>query len=454
MEFKISYSLKLILIGLLALVLRVVIGDIIKPVSHYSGMSGVYLQYAVNLVDYGVYSKDVAPDLKPDSLRMPLYPFFLAGLLKVVGHRFWEVSIIVSHYFLGALCCVLLAMIGKRLSNETIGLLAGLLSVFYTDYTYISITVLREILSLFMLLVCVYSLIRFLDEKRSFWGLVMACCFGLGVLVRPETILVGICLLTFYFDRLKNLFFAKKKLGILIIFLCILPLSLWTLRNGKVHGHIMPFSSDGAWSLFMGQVYPPDQAYSVADPQAMRMIREASTEWEWTSEMKQRSFEAVIRYPLRNLGWAVVKVQQTFSEFVQKRSPSLLYPIIWGLIVMVLLRPYSVLVAFVTGGAVFLLYLFSTDWRFATSITLFHVRYSDVFLTGVVGLAIYIVRNERYWKIFAACIITLVTSSMIFIAHFRARVVLVDWIFIFGSAYAWVTLLDFMKKNPLKSFRA
>src|SRR5262249_50964586 len=114
----------------------------------------------------------------------------------------------------------------------------------------------------------------------------------------------------------------------LVLLLALGPWALWIARNISVHRHFIPFSTDGAWVFFMGQVYHPDEAYTVGDPEAMRRVTETPVEYDWYKQMNQEGWAAVRAHPLRSVYWGLMKIRQTFHEFAAG-GLGWLYPVFW-----------------------------------------------------------------------------------------------------------------------------
>ncbi len=108
---KISIS-NLLILALAALLMRVIVGEVLRPVSHYDGTTGDYLHAAENIAEHGVLSRSDGVNPKPDSMRPPLYPMFLAALRILSGPTQWENWILSAQYLIGSLICVLIALLG------------------------------------------------------------------------------------------------------------------------------------------------------------------------------------------------------------------------------------------------------------------------------------------------------------------------------------------------------
>ncbi len=438
---KDRFIFSLIVIGLVALVMRITIGEALKPIPHHGGMTHTYFTYADNLIHHGVYSRDPGPHPKPDSLRMPLYSLFLAGIELLSGPDEWENWVTAIQYLLGAFTCVLIAMFGTEMGGTRVGTIAGIIAAFYVDYYYIAIVYLRETLSLFMLLLFLYCYLKLLKQERIGWAYGAAFFYGLGILIRPETLLIGFLLTVFFLREHVKIFKPRLAAFALVLVLALTPWSLWIVRNWNVHKHFLPFSTDGAWGLYMGQVFHPDEAYTVADPAAMRMIDATPVEWDWNQQMNTAARTAFREHPTRNIYWAWIKLQQTYQEFTNNGT-GLFFPCIWLALFIATFRKHPNRVLGITlGVAAFFLHLMYGDWNARTPISLLQTKFRDTALIGAIGFVVLIFQSkDGLWKILAASLLTQVFSVVVYIAHLRSRLVLSDWILIIGVAYALVDL--------------
>jgi hypothetical protein len=310
------------------------------------------------------------------------------------------------------------------MTNFVSGLLSGLIATFYLEYYYLSIIFLRETLAIFLLMVFLCCFVEFIKTERPLWGKGAALTFGIGILSRPESALLGILLVLFYLPAVKKLFQSKLHHIALILFLALGPWMIWAGRNAIVHKHFMPFSTDGAWGFYMGQVYHPEEAYTVADPAAMKMIDETPVEYDWYQRMNREALSAMLAHPIRNSYWIPLFVWRNHR-----------YKYAAGLL----------------GTVAALVHLKLGAWTRGDILSLLHIRYSDIVIPGIAGILLMMLQNKNsLWKILAANFLTLILTVILYIAHLRSRLVLCDWILIIGAAHALVELTRWLKMKTEK----
>lgn len=133
---------------------------------------------------YTLWAKDInSGDILGSKVFMkwPLYAYFLAVLLKISGNN--STSVIFFQFILGALNCILVYLIAKRIFNRKVGIIAALLCVFYGLFIFYDSLFLYTTLSLFLNFLFFLALL-YLKEYPGKKGL-----FSLGILL-------GICALT------------------------------------------------------------------------------------------------------------------------------------------------------------------------------------------------------------------------------------------------------------------
>jgi len=453
---KKTFIYYLVLIGVAGLLMRILIGEVFRPVPHYGAMTSDYFNYASNMIAHRTYSYVRSDHPTPDSLRVPLYPMYLAGIRLLSGFEQWENWVAASQYLMGALICVLIVLLGTQISNARVGLLAGTMAIFYLDLIYMSVAFLRETLCIFLFLSALSAFVFFLKGGGRRWFLVSSALFGIGVLGRPETALVGPLLIILFWTRLKERLRKDFALAGTAILLAILPLLLWNVRNYRVHGHPVLFSTDSAWSFYDGQVWSPDETYTLGDFNQGRIRRETNSEYEWYARLNHEAFAAIIQHPLRNARWAWIKINITFQEFSAHES-GLLFPIVFSVLVWAGLKRTKFRRWATLGGAgLGALYLSVAKWPRHAPIYLFHTAYSQVILLASIGFPLFIFKGKnQFWKILAAPFLTLIACSIIYIPLLRERILLCDWVLLICASYLLIFLFDFVSRRsevPGKQF--
>lgn len=139
--------------------------------------------------------------------QAPLYPYFLGTLYSAFGPSTLVVRCV--QVVLGAACCGLLVLVGRRLFDLRTGILAGLLLAFYPPAIFFDIILQKTSLGLFLLTLAVFCLARDGGRRSARWAAGAGATLGLLVLTRENAVvllpvLVVILLIAPRLARLRN----------------------------------------------------------------------------------------------------------------------------------------------------------------------------------------------------------------------------------------------------------
>jgi len=185
-----------------------------------------------------------------DVFKPPLYPAYLALQYRLFGRDIALVQC--SQLLLGALSCVLLAMLASHFIGPGVGRLAGLLAAVYPPFVFFELQLLTPALSLFLNAAALVVL--FCPTKESRWHAILAgWLLGLSAGVRPDVLLpVGLLLMGVLFvgrDRPWRGRLVRGGLVAIGIALVIVPI---TIRNAHLTGEFIPVSSNAGINLYTG----------------------------------------------------------------------------------------------------------------------------------------------------------------------------------------------------------
>jgi len=178
---------------LLGLLLRIpalllVIADPARAVP--PGDAPGYLQLAINLLGYGVFSQGTGTPYLPDAFRTPGYPFFLALVFGTAGTS--VIAVVAAQSILHALTGVMVLRLGeKEFGSIRVGVIGALIWLVAPVPSIFAGILLSEIVftSLFLLLLWCLS-------APSLWrAAIGGAVLGGGILVRPIAVLLWPALL-------------------------------------------------------------------------------------------------------------------------------------------------------------------------------------------------------------------------------------------------------------------
>ena len=140
-----------------------------------------YLKYAHNMLDYGIFSKDIKPPPAPDAFWAPGFPLYLSAVIKVSQWLSLDTYnfILASQVLLGAGTIFLCYLVSAAFLPTYWALLPPLLVAGSPHLVATGSYVLTETLFGFLLLLSLYSLSRALASDRKLsWlltGLELRC---------------------------------------------------------------------------------------------------------------------------------------------------------------------------------------------------------------------------------------------------------------------------------------
>jgi 4-amino-4-deoxy-L-arabinose transferase-like glycosyltransferase len=218
-----------------------------------------YNRLAVGLINGQGYIKS---DGSLTAYRPPGYPFFLAGVYKLLGPH--DIIARLVNILLGVLTCWLTYILTVQLFDQRVALIAAMLIALFPSLIAWSNILASENLFLPLVLCVLISFLRAVKEPpiRWPWLVLTGLLTGICVLIRPAAILIpGILILTLISIDLDRKI-SKQTIGVLmrsmgiglVIILVMLVIILpWSIRNTTVFGRFVFVSTDGGIVFLSGQ---------------------------------------------------------------------------------------------------------------------------------------------------------------------------------------------------------
>ena len=172
---------------------------------------------------------------------MPVYPGFLATVFWTFGGSL--LAVVLVQILVDSLSCVLIYRLGEMLWEGN-GFLSGILAAFNLGMITYSHFVLNDSLFLFVFLLFLIGLVRYLREPSWQGSVLLGVVLGAATMIRPVITYLPLALIPLIFLALlikhHQLFLpaAGKALAVGIVFvICLVP---WMARN---------YAHYGRWSL-------------------------------------------------------------------------------------------------------------------------------------------------------------------------------------------------------------
>lgn len=187
--------------------------------------------------------------------RGPLYPYFLALLLKITGSDFFWVRFI--QIFISSGSVVLTYLLGRECfsdKSEKIARLAAIFHIIYGTIIFYEAMFLIPVIFVFLNLLALLVIMRNRDNPRKWPFFIAGLIFGLSAIARPNVLVIAPLLAIWMFYRFRHK--IEYRSIVIIIFLFFfgvgLPIAPVTARNYIVADDIILISSQGGINLYLG----------------------------------------------------------------------------------------------------------------------------------------------------------------------------------------------------------
>ncbi len=228
-----------------------------NPIFRYPEIDALYHNYWAK----GLVTDQWAPPLDHDYpaiqenvyFKPPGTPYFLAFVYFLFGISNIYPKII--FVILGIFSCLFMYFFVRRLFDELSGKAAALIFVTYWAFIYYEATFLEPTLTVFLNILCIFLVYRWIGSRGLWKFLFSAIIAGLCVITRPNVLIcipiIGLLFVYWEWKRKQNLFYglAIGFIWCLIVCATILPI---TVRNYIVSGEFVPINSQAGITLYTG----------------------------------------------------------------------------------------------------------------------------------------------------------------------------------------------------------
>lgn len=256
-----------------------------------AGDAELYHGVAQNLADGEGYSLGG----EPFGNREPGYILLVAVLYAIFGAT--PMAVFIFHAILGAAACGLVALIGERLANRGVGIVAGLLLAVSPSFLGYTDVVLTEVFSLFIVTAATLMLLKIIDHPSS-WRLTigLGLLLGYGTLTRSNFIVLALGMPVFLaVARLKPRVLLKISASVIsILLLALVP---WVLRNAHEFDRFIP-SRVGSWEIFWSGSYIPWNGEWRGYVPPLTDIEEGLTQLEADEKLMELTIDNIKRDPV------------------------------------------------------------------------------------------------------------------------------------------------------------
>jgi 4-amino-4-deoxy-L-arabinose transferase-like glycosyltransferase len=177
-----------------------------------------------------------------------VYPLYLAGVYTLTGYHPLAARLI-QGIVAGVLISLLVYRIGRRVADETTGLIAAGLAAVYGYFIYYNAALMTETFFIVLVLLSLFLSLE-IKEKPALWRWVaLGLTLGTAGLLRQTVLLFVPFLMLWLFWELRNeraaRWYAAVPVGVVI--LMIAP---WTARNYQVYNQFLLLNSNAGYALY------------------------------------------------------------------------------------------------------------------------------------------------------------------------------------------------------------
>ena len=115
------------------------------------------------------------------------YPYFLAIAYKILGHNLYMVRYL--QFIFGSLSCVLIYLLGSKIFNKRVGIIASGISVFYAPFIFHEGLLMPAFLSVFLNILALLLILKALENPVWWRWLLGGVVLGVGALASSGILL-------------------------------------------------------------------------------------------------------------------------------------------------------------------------------------------------------------------------------------------------------------------------
>lgn len=223
----------------------------------------------------------------------PLYPYMLAGVYNVCGHRLVAVRLVQA--VLGALTCLLLSLIGTRLAGQVVGLVAGLGLAFHPLYLGFTGWLYTETLYIFLFVLALFLWVELARRPNWMRTVVLGFVWGLAALARPVFVVAPLLFFVWGLIRVGS---KLKVAGLTILLVaCIYAIQAPWLIYRSTDREQTSLTSSGVSSPLVVTIWQFNNRYADGGEQTeLSMLVSDLQAWEALSpnEQNQEAFRLML----------------------------------------------------------------------------------------------------------------------------------------------------------------
>lgn len=267
---------------------------------------------AGNIIGSGVFFQD------------PLYPYFLGLIYSLFGHNLFIVVLVQG--IIGSVTALLVFLIGKRLVNIHVGIIAGMLWSFHPPIIFHEGLLLKEGIAVFLSTLSIYTLIvaRGTGNLRHWFlgGLVVA----LSALTRGNILFVIPFIFLWIIYEYRMDFVNSSLFFLLGLLMLLLPIAA---RNKVIGGEFVLTTYAAGSNFYLGNnvtsrgSYTPTPEFTQMEPthmredfakEAMRLTGKKMSNSEVSKFWFKKGMDFILENPMSYIWLQYQKVELLFNK--------------------------------------------------------------------------------------------------------------------------------------------
>jgi len=192
----------------------------------FGGDQVIYDGIAWDLVTIHTYT-----DRGSETFIEPFYPLVVACIYKIFGHN--PLAVRIFQLIIFGLTSVLIYFLGRRLFDEKIGLISGVISAIFYGFAGYVTPLLRENLLIFLFVLLVYFLYLALQQKKTIFFIISGLILGSITLTNSTAQFLFIPVAIFFVIMLRKMLTGRRIFfkTFLFVLAFIIVLSPWMIRS-------------------------------------------------------------------------------------------------------------------------------------------------------------------------------------------------------------------------------
>lgn len=326
---KVRENYLLIMILFLAVVLRIIaavfLGDNVDELPGIHDQIS-YNALAQNLLRSNGYSFDnnwypFTPANTPTSHWSFIYPAYLAMIYYLFGSH-PLVARLVQGIVGGVMISLLLYLIGRRIFDKYVGLIAAAIAAVYVYYIYYNVALMTETFFIVAMLLSIYICLEIYEKPTLRRWFALGIVVGFAVLLRQTVLFILPIFLLWLLWKLRGQVRVRHLIiPLLLVILFIIP---WTVRNYMVFNQFLLLNSNSGYALYasnnpnLGNKWDSDKVV-IPIPDELAGLNEA----EIDRALLKLSIQYVIEDPVRYSLLTLSKVPEYFKFWPTSQSSTI-----------------------------------------------------------------------------------------------------------------------------------